>query len=138
MAPLATLWAAIATVSHSDCSQTRWGVEGVLHSAECSPTKHGRMCAQVRAFGQQLLEAVAYMHELRLIHTDLKPENILLTSLEIARSTAPADARCACWPASPCTQTRFRFRQGPVKASDKPFVVLRTNVHMLAPGRRAG
>ena len=51
------------------------------------------MCCQVRAFGQQLLEAVAYLHELRLIHTDLKPENILLTSLEIARSSAPADAR---------------------------------------------
>lgn len=34
----------------------------------------------VREFGRQLLESVAYMHELRLIHTDLKPENILLVS----------------------------------------------------------
>jgi hypothetical protein len=25
-------------------------------------------------FGRQLLEAVAYMHELKLVHTDLKPE----------------------------------------------------------------
>lgn len=37
---------------------------------------------QVRSFGQQLLEAVAYLHDLDLIHTDLKPENILLVSLE--------------------------------------------------------
>lgn len=36
----------------------------------------------VREFGRQLLEAVAYMHDLRLIHTDLKPENILLVSSE--------------------------------------------------------
>ncbi|KAJ7966004.1 Protein kinase [Quillaja saponaria] len=34
----------------------------------------------VREFGRQLLESVAYMHDLRLIHTDLKPENILLVS----------------------------------------------------------
>ncbi|WOL02975.1 hypothetical protein Cni_G11695 [Canna indica] len=36
----------------------------------------------VREFGHQLLESVAYMHDLRLIHTDLKPENILLVSSE--------------------------------------------------------
>ncbi|KAK6943705.1 Protein kinase domain, partial [Dillenia turbinata] len=34
----------------------------------------------VREFGRQILESVAFMHELRLIHTDLKPENILLVS----------------------------------------------------------
>ncbi|KAF5730898.1 putative serine/threonine-protein kinase [Tripterygium wilfordii] len=34
----------------------------------------------VREIGRQLLECVAFMHELRLIHTDLKPENILLVS----------------------------------------------------------
>ena len=50
--------------------------------------------AQVRSFGQQLLESVAYLHELRLIHTDLKPENILLASLEAGRPSAPADGRC--------------------------------------------
>eukprot|EP00268_Persea_americana_P006329 TRINITY_DN1229_c0_g1_i18.p1 TRINITY_DN1229_c0_g1~~TRINITY_DN1229_c0_g1_i18.p1 ORF type:complete len:326 (-),score=49.19 TRINITY_DN1229_c0_g1_i18:434-1411(-) len=39
----------------------------------------------VREFGRQLLEAVAYMHDLRLIHTDLKPENILLVSSEYVK-----------------------------------------------------
>ncbi|KAK8465534.1 hypothetical protein PHAVU_009G104800 [Phaseolus vulgaris] len=39
----------------------------------------------VREFGRQLLESVAYMHELRLIHTDLKPENILLVSSEYVK-----------------------------------------------------
>ncbi|KAM4074498.1 serine/threonine-protein kinase AFC3 isoform X1 [Castanea sativa] len=39
----------------------------------------------VREFGRQLLESVAYMHDLRLIHTDLKPENILLVSSDYVR-----------------------------------------------------
>ncbi|OIW14606.1 hypothetical protein TanjilG_32948 [Lupinus angustifolius] len=39
----------------------------------------------VREFGRQLLESVAYMHELHLIHTDLKPENILLVSSEYVK-----------------------------------------------------
>ncbi|KAJ3669171.1 hypothetical protein LUZ60_011121 [Juncus effusus] len=34
----------------------------------------------VRDFAKQILESVAFMHDLRLIHTDLKPENILLVS----------------------------------------------------------
>ncbi|CAI0547517.1 unnamed protein product [Linum tenue] len=34
----------------------------------------------VREIGRQLLDCVAFMHDLRLIHTDLKPENILLVS----------------------------------------------------------
>jgi dual-specificity kinase len=34
----------------------------------------------VQAVAQQLLVAVAYMHELGLVHTDLKPENILLAA----------------------------------------------------------
>ncbi|ERN19140.1 serine/threonine-protein kinase AFC1 isoform X1 [Amborella trichopoda] len=34
----------------------------------------------VRDLGRQMLECVAFMHELRLIHTDLKPENVLLVS----------------------------------------------------------
>ncbi|KAM0953609.1 putative dual-specificity kinase CMGC-CLK family [Dioscorea sansibarensis] len=36
----------------------------------------------VRDLGRQLVESVAFMHNLRLIHTDLKPENILLVSSE--------------------------------------------------------
>ncbi|KAB2077460.1 hypothetical protein ERO13_A06G138400v2 [Gossypium hirsutum] len=39
----------------------------------------------VREFGHQLLESVAYMHDLHLIHTDLKPENILLVSSECVK-----------------------------------------------------
>lgn len=39
----------------------------------------------VRDFGLQLLQSVAYMHDLTLIHTDLKPENILLVSPEFIR-----------------------------------------------------
>ncbi|KAL1534720.1 Serine/threonine-protein kinase afc2 [Salvia divinorum] len=34
----------------------------------------------VREIGRQLLDCVAFMHDLHLIHTDLKPENILLVS----------------------------------------------------------
>ncbi|XP_011007305.1 PREDICTED: serine/threonine-protein kinase AFC1-like isoform X2 [Populus euphratica] len=36
----------------------------------------------VRELGRQLLDSVAFMHDLHLIHTDLKPENILLVSSE--------------------------------------------------------
>ncbi|KAJ8758906.1 hypothetical protein K2173_002685 [Erythroxylum novogranatense] len=36
----------------------------------------------VRELGRQLLECVAFIHDLRLIHTDLKPENILFVSPE--------------------------------------------------------
>jgi len=32
----------------------------------------------IQAFARQLLGSVAFLHELKLIHTDLKPENILL------------------------------------------------------------
>eukprot|EP00250_Pteridium_aquilinum_P021709 c25203_g1_i1 orf=337-882(+) len=39
----------------------------------------------VRDFGRQLLESVAYMHSLSLIHTDLKPENVLLVSPDYAK-----------------------------------------------------
>ncbi|PKA48533.1 Serine/threonine-protein kinase AFC1 [Apostasia shenzhenica] len=39
----------------------------------------------VRELGRQLLESVAFMHDMRLIHTDLKPENILLVSSEYIR-----------------------------------------------------
>lgn len=40
----------------------------------------------VQQFSRQLLEAVAYMHDLQLVHTDLKPENILLVELESTSS----------------------------------------------------
>lgn len=43
----------------------------------------------VQSFFKQLLQAVAYMHELTLIHTDLKPENILLTSQDLIKDSPP-------------------------------------------------
>ena len=52
----------------------------------------------VRDFGQQLLRAVAYLHDLQLIHTDLKPENILLQSSEYDKQTPPPGSRCASGP----------------------------------------
>ncbi|GER40376.1 protein kinase [Striga asiatica] len=57
----------------------------------------------VREFGRQLLESVAYMHDLRLIHTDLKPENILLASSEFVKlpvSKLPESANFRCLPKS--------------------------------------
>eukprot|EP01018_Ginkgo_biloba_P011417 Gb_01586 [translate_table: standard] len=39
----------------------------------------------VRELGRQLLESVAYMHDLHLIHTDLKPENILFVSSDYVK-----------------------------------------------------
>ncbi|GLT36658.1 hypothetical protein SLA2020_110210 [Shorea laevis] len=39
----------------------------------------------VRELGRQLLECVAFMHDLCLIHTDLKPENILFVSPEYVK-----------------------------------------------------
>ncbi|MQL79682.1 hypothetical protein Taro_012121 [Colocasia esculenta] len=39
----------------------------------------------VRELARQLLECVAFIHDLRLIHTDLKPENVLLVSSESVR-----------------------------------------------------
>ncbi|CAD7702830.1 unnamed protein product [Ostreobium quekettii] len=50
----------------------------------------------VQQFGRLLLEAVAYMHEIKLIHTDLKPENILLErdGVEKVGSTPATRDRC--------------------------------------------
>ncbi|CAN1291337.1 Serine/threonine-protein kinase AFC2 [Linum perenne] len=39
----------------------------------------------VREIGRQLLECIAFMHDLQLIHTDLKPENILLVSSDYVK-----------------------------------------------------
>jgi len=38
----------------------------------------------VYKFGKQMLEGLAYMHELSIIHTDLKTENILLTTEDLS------------------------------------------------------
>uniref|UniRef100_A0A803QXJ0 dual-specificity kinase n=1 Tax=Cannabis sativa TaxID=3483 RepID=A0A803QXJ0_CANSA len=39
----------------------------------------------VREIGRQLLDCVAFMHDLHMIHTDLKPENILLISSDYVK-----------------------------------------------------
>ncbi|KAJ9555744.1 hypothetical protein OSB04_010358 [Centaurea solstitialis] len=59
----------------------------------------------VREIGRQLLESVAYMHSLCLIHTDLKPENILLVSPEYLKlpgykRTSQGEAYFRCLPKS--------------------------------------
>lgn len=38
--------------------------------------------SQIQAITRQLVRSVAFLHDLRLIHTDLKPENILLASAD--------------------------------------------------------
>ncbi|XP_047318908.1 serine/threonine-protein kinase AFC2-like isoform X2 [Impatiens glandulifera] len=48
----------------------------------------------VREIGRQLLECVAFMHDMRLIHTDLKPENILFISPEYVKVP---DYKAASW-----------------------------------------
>eukprot|EP01023_Acetabularia_acetabulum_P038460 TRINITY_DN3686_c1_g3_i1.p1 TRINITY_DN3686_c1_g3~~TRINITY_DN3686_c1_g3_i1.p1 ORF type:complete len:601 (-),score=73.69 TRINITY_DN3686_c1_g3_i1:368-2170(-) len=47
----------------------------------------------VRSVVKQVLEAVAYMHELTLIHTDLKPENILLINDDYVKEEREDDSR---------------------------------------------
>uniref|UniRef100_A0A7N0RAE8 dual-specificity kinase n=1 Tax=Kalanchoe fedtschenkoi TaxID=63787 RepID=A0A7N0RAE8_KALFE len=42
----------------------------------------------VREIGRQLLECIAFMHDMRLIHTDLKPENILLLSPDYVKGSS--------------------------------------------------
>lgn len=54
----------------------------------------------VREFGRQLLESVAYLHGLDLIHTDLKPENILLAACDDDRKSPTPGIRSAILP--PC------------------------------------
>ncbi|KAJ1963623.1 serine threonine protein kinase CMGC group, partial [Dispira parvispora] len=39
---------------------------------------HAFPMSQIQHFTQQVLRAVAFLHNLKLVHTDLKPENILL------------------------------------------------------------
>eukprot|EP00004_Rigifila_ramosa_P025983 TRINITY_DN7909_c0_g1_i1.p1 TRINITY_DN7909_c0_g1~~TRINITY_DN7909_c0_g1_i1.p1 ORF type:complete len:419 (-),score=60.85 TRINITY_DN7909_c0_g1_i1:38-1294(-) len=51
-------------------------------------TYHGLPLAHVQVVAFQLLEAIAGLHSLSIVHTDLKPENILLVSDEFANPEA--------------------------------------------------
>eukprot|EP00210_Caulerpa_lentillifera_P001579 g1517.t1 len=51
----------------------------VLESLDYEPLNY----SLVYKFGKQMLEGLAYIHELSIIHTDLKTENILLTTEDL-------------------------------------------------------
>ncbi|GAB4820827.1 hypothetical protein N2152v2_007873 [Parachlorella kessleri] len=54
-----------------------------------------------RSFTRQLLESVAFMHSLGLVHTDLKPENILLRSQDVVKAhNLPGSKLCKRLPAT--------------------------------------
>ena len=72
-----------------------------LCSCACSSSSEACL-KQVRSFGRQLLESVAYLHDLALVHTDLKPENILLAVMDYAKQAPPAGSRCK----PPCSSGR--------------------------------
>jgi len=98
----------------------------------------------VQHFADQLVTAVAFLHELRLIHTDLKLENILLVSREPYDRTTKlnatrkpnkllvpvsTDIRCAC--------TRARAR-APLRAAHQRLPRLwRPTRKRLRPGAAA-
>ncbi|XP_068637329.1 serine/threonine-protein kinase AFC1-like [Aristolochia californica] len=92
----------------------------------------------VRDLGRQLLESVAFMHDLRLIHTDLKPENILLVSSECIRvpdykfvSRSSKDgAYYKCLPKSSSIKL-IDFRSTTFEHQDHTYVV--STRHYLAP-----
>lgn len=43
---------------------------------------HPFSISHIRQFAYQILEAVEFLHRLKLIHTDLKPENLMLINSE--------------------------------------------------------
>ncbi|KAL4062856.1 kinase-like domain-containing protein [Scleroderma citrinum] len=47
----------------------------------------------IQSFARQLLGSVAFLHDLRLIHTDLKPENILLVNNDYRLAVVPVPGK---------------------------------------------
>ena len=52
-------------------------------------------CRDIWLFAKQLLNSVAFLHKLSLIHTDLKPENVLLVdaSFDLVATSRRSNAR---------------------------------------------
>lgn len=47
----------------------------------------------VQTFSKQLLQSIAFLHRMKLVHTDLKPENVLLLDTKFRRVSAPTMRR---------------------------------------------
>ncbi|KAE9601406.1 putative dual-specificity kinase CMGC-CLK family [Lupinus albus] len=67
----------------------------------------------VRKIGRQILECIAFMHDLSMIHTDLKPENILLVSPEYVKVP---DFKSSC--RSPSTDFKMLPKSSAIKVID--------------------
>ncbi|KAF9046842.1 kinase-like protein [Hymenopellis radicata] len=48
---------------------------------------------QIQSFARQLLGSVAFLHDLKLVHTDLKPENILLVHNDYKTASVPVPGK---------------------------------------------
>ncbi|DBB08056.1 hypothetical protein WJX82_008051 [Trebouxia sp. C0006] len=86
----------------------------------------------VREFGRQLLESVAYLHGLDLIHTDLKPENILLAACDDDRkSPTPGIRKTA--PRQPSTSDIKVIDFGSATFSEQYHSTIVSTRHYRAP-----
>jgi hypothetical protein len=89
----------------------------------------------VQHFCRQLLEAIAYMHELTLIHTDLKPENILLAGCNTVKEVAAGSTEnrwvvyCSAATISPCAHNYMRVDEAWYESGVKVPALARRPVH---------
>ncbi|KAL3135779.1 hypothetical protein ABBQ32_007343 [Trebouxia sp. C0010 RCD-2024] len=86
----------------------------------------------VRDFGRQLLESVAYLHSLQLIHTDLKPENILLAAIDDERKSPTPGVRKSA-PQQPATSQIKVIDFGSATFSDQYHSTVVSTRHYRAP-----